>query len=530
MISNKYGFDYFSSRVEVLTEMARPSPLVGLGEAGIKLKELLDSVMRTMRSGNIENSNGELVPGLPSNLATNRTLRYMIHMLGGLDRDTDPLEGDEGDFSGNRSKDEIILTSQKILGLSTSEPWKKQGFADVDKLFRATLLHSAKHNQEMILSPDFQERVLNPQNIADNMQEKRVANTSMSINKAKEQEQLHGDTIENIHGAETGIKDVLKKIHRAMAAKAARKNPESKTGIVNSYTNNIDVILKTLEDLSVFKNILDKITNLKVDMGTEDNDNRDIIRKVMQFNEILENPLTDEEITSLAVLPRDKTGNTILEDLLEQFSDLKDDGISMEAFESEISDIMSYTPEEIHPVLHLLVKEVAPKNTESEFSEYPAYPSDVLKQFIVSPELKQGFDRYYKWYTKNLELKIEKTKEKLEYAKSGLDDYSGMLPELRRNYAAFLERWRESNIKKKKDYANSLRDDDDVLSKFGLTSDDIGEDPMASKIAKAKAMNQESYVLSYMEEQISKDKFKPRGEFKERGFKKPTNYWQGRNL
>lgn len=223
MISNKYGFDYFTQRVEVLTEMARPSPLIGLGEAGIKLKELLDNVMRTMRSGNIENSNGELVSGLPSNLATNRTLRYMIHMLGGLDEDINPLDDEESDFSENRSKDEIILTSQKILGLPTSQPWKKQGFADVDKLFRAALLHSAKNNPEMILSPEFQEKVLNPQNIADNMQEKRTANTAISINKAKEQEKLHGATIENIHAAETNIKDVLKKIHIAIAAKARRK-------------------------------------------------------------------------------------------------------------------------------------------------------------------------------------------------------------------------------------------------------------------------------------------------------------------
>ena len=45
-----------------------------------------------------------------------------------------------------------------------------------------------------------------------------------------------------------------------------------------------------------------------------------------------------------------------------------------------------------------------------------------------------------------------------------------------------------------------------------------------------KNQYKESYVMGYMTEQVKKDKFKPLGEFKERGFRKPTNYWQGRHI
>jgi flagellar biosynthesis chaperone FliJ len=397
-----------------------------------------------------------------------------------------------------------------------------------DALYRAAIMKSIENNPQYVTSPEFKQAVLNTTSIADYMRQGRVAtHSSYSINKAKEQEEKHGGAaIEDIHSAQMDIKDTLTQIHKAMGYKRRKmsgKPEQPSSGVSNDFTENITNILKTLEELSIFKKVLDRITTSNVDMGTEDSDQQGTFRKALQFNQMLEHPLGDAEIASLAILPRDKTGNTIIEDLIEQFSELKDTGIPIEEFQNEISDIMSYTPNEVHPVLNLILNDVT--QSEDKSDEYPGYDSEILKQYLTTPEQTEAFDRYYQWYINNMQDRMEKAKEAAEYAKAGYEEYKGMLPELRRNYAEFLNRWKTKNAKKQVDHANSLRvNDDDVLKQHGLSPDDM-DDYVASKVPK-----KESYVMSYMTEQVFKDKFTPKGEFKDRGFKK-LNYleWLERN-
>jgi hypothetical protein len=532
----KYDFSYYTERAQVLNEMARPSPLTKLGEHGVIGKQLFDQVGKIMRDGNVEDSEGNVVPGLPLNVHKNRVFRYFLYMLNehlddNLDDDSEDLGGNDADGSV-RSSDGMINLSKKLLGIPLDAKAKDYGYMNSGALYSAAIQKSIENQPDYVKSPEFKEKVLNTTSIADYMRQGRVAtHSSYSVNKAKEQEDKYGAPIEDIHSAQMDIKDILTNIHKAMGYKRRKltnnSNNQTPTGVVdNDFTENIYNILKTLEELSVFKKVLDRITSSNVDMGTEDNDQSGIFRKALQFNQVLAKPLDESEIASLAVLPRDRTGNTILEDLIEQFSDLKETGIPMEDFKNEIQDIISYTPVEIHPVLNLILKDVT--TSEKTTDEYTGYDSDVLKQYITSPEIKEAFDRYYQWYVNNMHDRMEKAKEQLEYSKAGYEEYKGMLPELRRNYAAFLAKWDTINKGKQQAYAKSLRVDDDILSKHGISPEDLGDDYVSSKIKSANY--NESYVMNYMTEQVSKDRFKPKGEFKDRGFKK-MNYleWLGKN-
>lgn len=535
MSMSKYGFNYFIKRAELLNEMARPSPLTKLGEHGVIGKQLFDQVGKIMRDGNIEDSEGNTVPGLPLNVHKNRVLRYFLYTLNehlGENIDDDVESESESGFSKVRSKDGLTNLAKKVLGIPLDDQSKNYGYMNPGALFSAAIMKSIETQPDYVKSPEFRAKVLDTQTIADYMRAGRTGHTSYSINKAKEQEEKYGAPIEDVHSSQMDIKDIITKIHKAMGYKRRKDTTKGQavsepSGIVNDFTENIQNILNSLDELSIFKKILDRITQSNVDMGNEDEDQRGIFLKALQFNQMLERPLSEAEIASLAILPRDKTGNTIIEDLIEQFSDLKDSGIPMEEFQSEINDVMSYTPNEIHPVLNLILNSV--NSNESGTDEYPGYDSGILKQYITTPEEKNSFDRYYQWYINNLQDKLEKSKEELEYMKSGYSEYQGMLPELRRNFAEFTAKWGKINKDKQKNYAASLRvnDDDDVLKKFNISPEDIGDDYIAAKSKKLK----ESYTMKYMMEQVHKDNLnKPKGDFKDRGFKKPNNYWEGRNI
>jgi hypothetical protein len=511
-MDSKYGFDYFTKRAELLAEMAgRPSPLTQLGEAGVKMKQILDTVMRTMRSGNIENSDGDVIPGLPRNLATNRTLRYLIYMLSGdYNSSVSPMDDPETDFSENKSKDAIILASQKILGLPTTDNYKKQGFADPDKLYRAAITHSIKNSPELILSPEFQETILNPTNIADNMQEKRTGATTYSINKARQQEELHGDTIENIHASETAIKDIITKIHKAIAYRKMKKNPEfakdnevSTNDINNDFIDNVYSVLNAIDNIEYYHKKIHEEFNKRIKLFE---DPQEALTSIID-------DYPDMEPSLIITLYKSKNLSQLLQQIKEEYSTLKDSGIDLKTLYNQLE---SYKTEDNSDVIDALIEEmdnlistneeldISQSKQEKPKAEFPGYPQDITDHFLTTPELKKHFQKYYNWMVVEMERQAEIVKDKILSLKWGEGEIPGELGIVRKAHKDFFDKRPE--VKKQ-----SFQNPESVNPQFT-----------------SKPKN-ESYVMEYMTEQVYKDKFKPKGEFRDRGFKKPKNYWEGLN-
>jgi hypothetical protein len=541
---SEYGFDYFVSRRNVLVEMAAPDKslekiFANREDIKNKLLSIRANLNLKMKRGGFTNSEGEVVPGLPDNVRTNRVLRYIVYMLLGMGEDKNVDFEDDTNIEDfvKRNNEEIISKCADVLDIPSDENWRKYPYddkskigidlSDPDKLYRAATIKLIMDNPNLILSQDFERKILDPTNIANFVKPNRTAmHSGYSINKARELESFHGKSIKDIHASQMDIKDIVTKVNRAMYAKSMRKYPKALDTIEttspdkhNNFMNNVLDILASLTDWIDIKSALDKIVGTNINLDHVDSE--DVIEKIGYFNnQVLGGGLAATYMASLAFLPHDRTGNTLLDDLYEQFYDLKDDGISLEDFKKEIDDIKSYTPEESHPTLDLIVNDVmsqVPTEASQKSKEFAGFDEDVIQKFITTSEEKEAFKRYYVWLLKEMERNIEIKSAKLEKLKHGDDMSSAEMSDFRKNYAIFMSKVGKTAKNKS----------DKELSKYGLSPEDLESGDMDvqhhAEISKPYEQN-ESYVMNYMTEQVSKDRFKSHGEFKDRGFKKPMNY------
>jgi hypothetical protein len=220
----KYGFDYFSKRAQIFNEMARPSPLSQLGEHGNIAKGIFDAIGAVMRKGG--EVNGEVIPGMGGNREKNRQLRYFIYMMTGMD------EEESFDASGETSEDEsnyeIVRAATDILGLPENK-WRQPNgpYENPGRLYSAAILEGVKGRyKEYVSSPEFRSKALNPENILTYLTTNRVTTGYSQASAEKRSESHGGMSAEDIDAAETGIKDIISKIHRAIQYKKRKKQPE----------------------------------------------------------------------------------------------------------------------------------------------------------------------------------------------------------------------------------------------------------------------------------------------------------------
>lgn len=158
--------------------------------------------------------------------------------------------------------------------------------------------------------------------------------------------------------------------------------------------------------------------------------------------------------------------------------------------------------------IKFFLNRIEPQSTESdddidnyvdevggETLPYPEYNPEIFYSVFKTEEDQELFDYWYKW----------KQKEK-EAIKNNI----------RKKYTAKAEADIQSNRSTPRYDAEERAGDLKRYSKIKNMMDSNDEDEQ----------HQESYTSMYMNEQVERDKlFNPRGEFKERGFKKPLNYW-----
>jgi hypothetical protein len=154
-----------------------------------------------------------------------------------------------------------------------------------------------------------------------------------------------------------------------------------------------------------------------------------------------------------------------------------------------------------------------PKKSNEEF---PGYPKAVTDKFLTTPELRENFKKWNNYRINNMISRQEKIEGIINTLKWGEGETPGELDQVRRGFEDFVSK-RPHLAPKKKGEAPTKKPtmkQKEEEAKFDAdnwspTDYDMPEEDEES-----------SYIMGYMTEQIHKDKFKTKGEFKDRGFKK----------
>jgi hypothetical protein len=566
----KCDFNYFTQRVGVLNEMARPSKLLA-GESGAKMSEYIKKIGSIMKAGGtIEDyydiETGErgpkYVPGYAGSVQ-NRVYRYIVFTIGefeGIDVkfDTTARQTAKGFTKGMTKDGEIMpaaiadtipLIALNLLGI-TDKTATATGFT-ANELLSKGFAKWASENPEKVSSPEFTNELLDPQNILGYLKDNRSSKTGSGRLKDEKLKAAHGaESVEEIHDTSQRIQPLIKRINALMKAELMKKNPSiSSDNVVDQDTFNITYILYNLESYITLKKTIDGILGVDFEkVGKFDITEAETIRTL---NDQLENPLPEMALLSLASFETNEDGNTFLHTMYEDFEDFIEDGISREDFESTMRDYIEYSglPDYNTPFLKYLATELLPKNISSE--DFPGYPQHILDQVLGdSPENWEAFSKYYEYKENEKHRKSEERSARSDMG--GYEDYKGFLPDVRRGYQEFLNRWKQIYETRQKNYVKGLYVDDDDNQLYpdegkqkyvgdvdkseleqGIkfaTSGNVMDEIQKRKKQKRYAESNESYVMNYMSEQVSKDRFKPKGEFKDRGFRK-LNYleWLDKN-
>jgi hypothetical protein len=157
-------------------------------------------------------------------------------------------------------------------------------------------------------------------------------------------------------------------------------------------------------------------------------------------------------------------------------------------------------------------KDDVSENMENESNLYDGYEDKVLDKVLDTPEKKEIFKTWYRLSRKEIARRTE-----IFVKKSG----SMMKAQFDKNKKA------EKDNQKTDDSSNEIKELVKQLKELKNSDEpDYDEiDRLEQEIATLKSGINESCIMNYFSEQIQKDKLtNNKGEFKDRGFKKPKNY------
>lgn len=539
---SKYGFDYFSQRVELLSEMARPSSTL-VGPAGERMTQLLAKINGIMRvGGTITNDDGSTtqVAGLPSAKGKEKTgsmvqilgYKYVIGLISGIlnDDEVDLLNEPEVEVEkSGKTRDEFRNASMDILGIERNA--KDKGLPRPIIMYYKAIGKWTSENEETVLSQEFADRLTDPNKILKfiNPEWRREASHSNTGRaKAEEVRDTFGMEVTGYHQIVSSIAPQLKQINRFGHYENMRKNPTvpNQTNIVNSNiaTDNIFITIYVLNDMKLFTETIGKViaSNMDleafhntlaygIDKDEDESENMQMkfytistqISKLNQTYFSKKYNLNDDALRGLMNLASNPRYSDYISETIEYFEEFTD-GMTVNEIRKELDSQKSFMDEDVHPLLDIIGLKVDELSEETLNNSYPEFSQIILDKVLPTSDLKEKFDT---WYNKvYLPERMKKLENKIQSHKDFADTKSaGEHDNLNRASDNLKQKQLDRISKLESEYENSEYSGDDTKE------------------------YKESYVMGYMAEQVNKDKFKTKGEFKERGFKKPTNYWQGRN-
>ena len=206
----KYNFDYYTERLGILTEMARPSKQL-VGPAGAKMSEYIKKVSSIIRLGgdvqdyNVETGNQETVnvPGYAGN-PQNRVLRYIVHTISEFENLNTSEQPQERITATGLKKTKVVdgLTAAALTLAGINDQTANATGLNPTQLFSKAIAKWTTENPEKVMSEEFSEELLNPQNILFYLKNNRSANTATGRKKDEELQSAHGGkSVEEIHAA-----------------------------------------------------------------------------------------------------------------------------------------------------------------------------------------------------------------------------------------------------------------------------------------------------------------------------------------
>jgi hypothetical protein len=617
---DKYGFSYFTNRVEVLSEGAgRPSPFLALGEAGAKMVKYMEYISTVLKKGGTveipDIKTGELiptdVPGFPGNNQRLRN-RYIINAIS--DFDGISTEGIEVSRNANdrmsRRNDEITNLAMIILGHG-GKSREDIGLASQEVYPRAAYKW-VKENPEKVTSPEFEKLITDPDNILKFLHTGRTGETGTAKAKEKEVQDIHGISVNELHAIVSKAAPLIAKINKAHGYKYGAPDPSkafSRPGLEDPHSKDVQQkggmsLEKMLGNLDVNNNNSDNVYVLSGAL-------KHYGKYIQYFKQIFANEIkkdaykryTDPEIKRERAIESvaerlnlniDKDSGRLLKnpeqtlepmlranlkvfkwilDTLRQAQETGT-GISLKSFFKFLNVLGNKTlnDEDIQITLGLIkeyLKTVEAFNQQMNKTrkegEYRGFDPDVVNSIATTPEDKAIFD---KWYDV-VYYPAEKAKEEKLLAQA-YGEISTNLADEKRKFDTFQKHEVNSKgqlVNRQGMYDTSEEKDEQLKAelmaalidkpmddwstfeymeakRLGIlkalqdgetetVTPDMEDEAIAHLKATNKAAEQnrlkelkaESYVMNYMTEQVSKDRFHPVGEFKDRGFKK-MNYDQ----
>lgn len=497
---SKYSFDLFTEQIDILEEMGRPNPMVKLGDHGEVANQLFAEVGKVMRTGG-KLSDGTRVPGMGGNREKNRQLRYFLYTLLKMDEDDD---GDE--VSDIESRESIIAAASDLLGIDKSE--YREHFSDVDKLYRAAILAAVEKYKDYVTSEEFANKVTDKDNILSFVSSNRFT-TAYSHAKADTRSELYGMDATELDDVQSGrgIYDKIKEVIRAQAVRKSNitKGRPSKHDALtsndnsSSYIDNLIMVLDALELLLMdSKSITDKVNEVMSRFKVQNETTMEAA-----FDEVQEiYPTMDLEKIKVLYYG----GVPLYQKLYQAYSTLKDTGLDLEDFYRRMETFKSQNSNSptIPRLVDLLIKEVKEfENYESKIDdevedELSGYDRDILNKYLQTPEEKKIFQDF---------AKVQQRKREITQQNAASNALSKEVSDA------------------VDDYANQK------VRELQATNERLQSALQKQDQTQVAQTQQESYVMNYMVEQVEKDRFQPRGEFKDRGFKKLTPHeWLVKNL
>lgn len=537
-------FDYAAQRASILMEMAgRPSALLS-SPAGKKMSEYIKTIGGIMKhGGHITDDSGDsiMVPGIPSGKGSsiqNRTYKYILSTITGLldddFEDTPELE-DDPDFSGGdiEARDSYEPTSKRkrlslltqramdIIGPSASVGKTPLHWNPI-KLYTTAIAKWVNDNPEYATSKEFGDKLTDKHNVLSYISTPTVRSattTKRGFAKAQKSMDVYGMDVEDYHQLVSQISEPLTKLRKLQFYSSKRKTSTApittETTENNIATDNIFIVSYILEDLRAARDTVRRVIESQMDPdkffeileyggSIDDEDERElyttISRHIVELNTQYFSKkynMTDSALIGLMTLASNPRYSDFFDETIELFTEFEH-GLTVDEIQRELDSHKSFMDKSTHDFLDMIGTSVAKLSQESPDNTYPEFSQPLVDKVFDTPELKSQFDEWYN--------KIYLAEKRQELAKSeDARDNPGMTPVSGEH--GILDRTTQSR-------ASKLAELESKYEKSPYEGD-------------VKSQYKESYVMNYMSSQLSKDRFQPRGEFKDRGFKKPSNYWQG---
>jgi len=494
----KFGFDYLLKRQELLTEMPRPNDWVREIAAAdedrkpkwLKWNNFYEKTLNTMHS----------VGKVPVPNTREKTLVYLISLLGGDDVGT-------GNGGVSDMVDRLTIPNKRLN--PKYEKWLGTR-KDTKQMRKAYVLNMlVKDNLDYATSDEFMESTLDPDNIVSYVESPLgivPQNSNYGLGMTRRKEDLHKMDIKQIGRVKTDGYALAKQIHklmRKMRGKNYKLEPEEgeddsdltpdyyyaasieeELAQIGAYVSNYSGSNET-KDTSIWGN-----TNKSVV------DPQNSVQWRLYFGKNLS--LEDFMVVSNYIKKTNASKNGLNTELMTKFTNV----------------IGQHSP--ILSKLGNYLMTVAEQSVEvldtDESNDYPGYDNRALTKVLTDEEKQDLFDDWYQL----------RQREQAAINKRYVDEAEREQAKLDRESMAMGD---------KPAAAKSIDDEIAALYQKGYASNNLAEiQRIKKKIARLQAQleqgeEDEETVMGYMTEQISKDShFNPRGEFVERGFKRPVNY------